>query len=362
MPQMLIPSPVAPSGGNPLAGQQNIGNTPIVPQSGGSAPGTAPSLTIGGRGRRADSIWNDYRRMITGGRLSTVAINGTQLDFTVTPPVGYGVDGMMVEVTVSLSGAVGAGTAAIKSIVREIFVRIGTNQGPVIAHFMGNALDAAHYEAILKLKSLGAGGKPQAADPIVAANATVYYGAWALGVTTKKQGPLVVSVVINPLANLSPGFGTAPTGMSLDSTVGGWPADPGVLLDSFTEALEITGAIFDLGQVDDAMIASDATLGGELNSIVAGSVQAGPDSFNGAQLQILEDMTNFEIGSVFTGAAGAGVGAVGSVAGSQYFGAPTNPGNTANRLFIAAFSPHGAFKLLTNAVKTLWFVRRIYLE
>jgi hypothetical protein len=264
---------------------------------------------------------------------------------------------------------VGAGTASLSKFIQEFFLREGSFSGNTIQikkewnHTMADALAAAHFHAMLRFRDKTAGGKFQPIDLVASANSD-YYGAWLL--PNVIFGPKTLRASLLTKGNSAfTGYTTAPT-VAEDFAVSPflYPKSAYKGPEHTIEGIAVynTADFFIPGTgiktpVSDLTVWSDSGISGEISGILSGSVIAGDETYAPAQVQMIEDETNFALGTVLTRAAGNGMAAAGLTAGIQYFPPPLNPQSGGASLFGIYLHPDGkAARIPLNAQKTLYLV------
>jgi hypothetical protein len=265
------------------------------------------------------------------GRVSGNKATADNLQLSVSIPEGLTPIGYKIEHHVNVSGAAGTGTASISSLIQQ--VRISSEALKNEAYINGpSVID------MVALESAIAWGKKQHADtvvaPVVAANATDYYGSWIIRHLPKGR-QLLFQIDTNPVSGLA-GFSTAPTGATYDAMVVVFcQKTPAMMTEQLYATLAASLSKITLpdqdfikddsgrGVVDTVFITSNNNeLSGYLSGLVIGSQE-----FNNQGINALEEYTNFLLSQSGT------PNAVTTGVGQQTYGTLPYPSVAANKLF-----------------------------
>lgn len=267
------------------------------------------------------------------GRKQGSLITADNLQLQVNIPEGLYPIGYKLEFHIILGGAVGAGVSAISSLIKQLIVTSEKFRGDKFEGYVDgqSTIDYVALESITK-QALPMNKVP-VVDPVVAANATDYFGSWIVWHPIAGR-QLQFEIQTSAPSGLA-GFGTAPTSATYDAMVTVFcqkvkPERTDLLYAKLQASMnqitlpDFAGVVDDQNRkvIDSVWMGSQSEFSGILSGLTIGE-----QTLNNPQINILEELWNYLAQNAGT------INAVTTGVGNQTYGTLDDPKQVANAFF-----------------------------
>lgn len=291
------------------------------------------------------------------GRVSGTKATADTLTQTITIPPNLYPVGVKFEFHAQPTGATGTGTSPISALIQQLVVSSEVRNNETFI----NGASVIDYVGLESAVSRGPRYPKTVVDPVVAANATDYYGSWIWKQFFKGR-KLTFTLYTNAITGLA-GFSPAATGGSYDfmATVLCQETPPGISEILYANKVASLSKIVMPDQSwitgDNGVQQVDSFWIGNSNNELSGYLTIGAGALgalNNPQINMLEELWNFLASQSGT------PNAVATSVGQQTYGALPDPANTSNKLFalIEWLSQPGQISAQTSTARDTLFVTR----